>query len=223
MIHCASRTRTGSLHEDNEDRVTTDMDCGTFMVVDGMGGLADAAATAQVIADCFPREVCERVEALSSPDVAREVTGVLAELNKHVRDTARSGPGTTGAAIAFLLVRDGLALVVHLGDSRIYLSRKGRIRCLTKDHSEDGHLTQFVGMPGEVEPGISVHELASGDRILLCTDGLTGSVDDRALGRMLASGGLDRACGRLVDAATDGGAVDDISVVAVEFGVRGLG
>jgi serine/threonine protein phosphatase PrpC len=223
MIQCATRTRSGALHDENQDRVATDVDRGIFIVVDGMGGLADAAATAQVVVDQFPPRLYERVSLLRDPDIAREVTCVLGELNVRVRDTARSGPGTTGAATALVLVRDNLALAVHLGDSRIYLVRKGRIRRLTEDHVEDGHLTQFVGMPGDVAPGVSVHELVAGDRILLCTDGLTGSVDDRALGSMLTSGELDRACGRLVDAATHGGAVDDISVVAVEFGVRGLG
>ncbi|GAB2967244.1 PP2C family protein-serine/threonine phosphatase [Saccharothrix stipae] len=222
MITCAARTRTGRMHDENQDRLVAHPERGTFMVVDGMGGLADAAATAQVVVDLFPREARERVTALRGPDVVRDVTEALAELNERVRDTARTGPGTTGAAIALLLVRDGLALVVHLGDSRVYLARAGRVRRLTEDHSCNGQLTRFVGMPGAVVPGVSVHELAAGDRILLCTDGLTNSVDDHALGAVLTSAvGLDAACARLVDTATGSGAVDDISVIAVEFGARG--
>jgi protein phosphatase len=112
---------------------------------------------------------------------------------------------------------------VHVGDSRIYLARNGKVTLLTEDHTEDGHLTQFMGMPGDVLPGIAVHELAAGDRILLCTDGLTGTVDDRALGSMLTKAGeVDRVCWQLVEAATAGGAVDDVSVVAVEV-LRGHG
>jgi PPM family protein phosphatase len=217
MIQCATRTRTGSLHDDNQDRVAADVERGTFIVVDGMGGLADAAATAQIVVDRFP-QVLSRISALNGPDTAHAVIEFTAELNEHVRDTARSGPDTTGAAIAGLLVRDGLALAVHLGDSRIYLARKGRIVRLTEDHTDDGHLTRFVGMPGDVLPGVSVHELFAGDRILLCTDGLTGTVDDRALGSMLSLGDIDRACRQLLDAAIAGGAVDDVTVVALEWG-----
>ncbi|WP_131785930.1 PP2C family protein-serine/threonine phosphatase [Protofrankia symbiont of Coriaria ruscifolia] len=123
-----------------------------------------------------------------------------------------------------LLVRDGLALLAHLGDSRIYLARDGRLQRLTEDHTRDGQLTRFVGMPGEVVPGVSVLELRAGDRILLCTDGLTGSVDDQALAELLnTTDEVDGACRRLVEAAAAGGAVDDISVIAVEYGVRDAG
>ncbi|RKT55174.1 PP2C family protein-serine/threonine phosphatase [Saccharothrix australiensis] len=219
MIRCATRTRTGRLHDENQDRLVAHPDSGTFLVVDGMGGLADAAATAQAVVDLLPRGACARAAASDGPDATRRVTEVLAELNERVRAGARTGPGTTGAAIALVLVRGGRALVAHLGDSRVYLARDGRVRRLTEDHASDGHLTRFVGMPGAVVPGVSVHELAAGDRVLLCTDGLTNSVDDHALGVLLTSaGGLESACARLVDAAARGGAVDDISVIAVEIG-----
>ncbi|WP_250280884.1 PP2C family protein-serine/threonine phosphatase [Frankia sp. CiP1_Cm_nod2] len=221
MIRYAARTRTGHLHSDNQDRLAADVERGTFIVVDGMGGLAEASATAQAVVEQFPRRVRERVTALHGPDVAQAVTAVAAELNERVRQGARAGPDSTGAAVALLLVRDGLALVVHLGDSRIYLARDGRLRRLTEDHTRGGQLTRFVGMPGEVVPGVSVTELYACDRILLCTDGLTGSVDDRALAELLTTpDGLDGVCGQLVEAATAGGAVDDISVIAIEYDAR---
>jgi serine/threonine protein phosphatase PrpC len=222
MIRCAAQTRAGVLHPENQDRIATDADRGIFVVVDGMGGLADAAATAEVVVSHLPDEINASVDGFHGPEVVDAVTKVLTKLNSHVRETARTGPGTTGAAIAMVLVRDGLALTVHLGDSRIYLARNGKVSLLTEDHTDDGHLTRFMGMPGDVVAGIAVHELGAGDRILLCTDGLTGTVDDRALGSMLSKGELDRVCRRLVEAAAAGGAVDDISVVAVEV-LRGHG
>jgi serine/threonine protein phosphatase PrpC len=223
MIRCATGTRTGRLHDENEDRAGTDLERGTFVVADGIGGLADAAATADAVVHRFPRLVYEQVEALRGPDVEAVVTAIVAELNALVRQAARSGPGTTGAATALLLVRDGLALAVHLGDSRIYLARAGQLHRLTEDHVHDGRLTRFVGMPGEVVPGVSVHEIHPGDRLLLCTDGLTGGVDDEALGALLTGGEVDVVCRRLVDAATEGGAVDDITVITVDYEPRGRG
>ncbi|GAB3875202.1 protein phosphatase 2C domain-containing protein [Kibdelosporangium lantanae] len=216
MIRCAAATRTGVLHDENQDRVATDLASGTFVVVDGMGGLADAAATAQIVVDRFPPLLAD-LGAVTGPDVMRTVTGFTTDLNTQVRATARSGPDTTGAAMAGVLVRDGRALAVHLGDSRIYLGRKGKFVRLTDDHTDEGHLTRFMGMPGDVFPGVSVHELSAGDRILLCTDGLTNSLDDREVSR-LCGGDLHVACERLVEAAVDGGAVDDVTVVLVEWG-----
>ena len=218
MISCAARTRTGPRHEENQDRVATDPGQGTFIVVDGMGGLADAAATAQLVVDQFPRLVRESVPVLAAPDVVDAVGEAAAAVSERVRAGARSGPGTTGAATALLLIRDGAALVVHVGDSRIYLARDGKLERLTEDHAENGQLTRFVGMNGAIVPGVAVRELRSGDRILLCTDGLTGSVDDRALADLLhSSSEVDGACGRLVEAAAAGGAADDVSLIAVDY------
>jgi protein phosphatase len=192
-----------------------------FIVVDGMGGLADAAATAQLVVDQLPSRVCRSVSVLNRPDVAGAVGDAAAEFNERVRSTARCGPGTAGAAAALLLIRDGLALAVHLGDSRIYLARGGRIHRLTDDHSHDGQLTRFIGMAGDAIPGVSVHELDAGDRMLLCTDGLTGCVSDQELAEVLRTvDEVDHVCAQLIDVAAAGGAIDDISLIAVEYGGR---
>ncbi|TVT61215.1 serine/threonine-protein phosphatase [Amycolatopsis rhizosphaerae] len=227
-ISYASGSRAGRLHGENQDRTAADPDHGSFLVADGMGGLADAAATARLIAEVFPRRLAESVAALADPGCAGikgiegitdTVAAAVTELNEQVRATARRGPGTTGAAMASLLVRDRLALAVHLGDSRIYLSRGGRLHRLTEDHREHGQLTRFVGMPGPVEPGVSVHELLDGDRLLLCTDGLTGVVDDAGLAALLAGAGeLPGLCRRLL--AAGDAALDDVSVLVVDIGGR---
>ncbi|WP_131785929.1 hypothetical protein [Protofrankia symbiont of Coriaria ruscifolia] len=110
MIRCAVRTRAGHLHDGNQDRVATDVDRGTFIVADGMGSLADAAATAQAIVDQFPRRVWERVTALRGPDVTRAVTAVAAELNERVRHSAqRTGHHGRGHRIAARPGRSGAA------------------------------------------------------------------------------------------------------------------
>ncbi|WAL64631.1 serine/threonine-protein phosphatase [Amycolatopsis cynarae] len=218
-ISYASESRAGRLHGENQDRTAADPDHGAFLVADGMGGLADAAATARLIAEVFPRRLAESVRALADPGLEEAVAAAVTALNEQVRATARRGPGTTGAAMASLLVRDRLALAVHLGDSRIYLSRGGRLHRLTEDHREHGQLTRFVGMPGPVEPGVSVHELLDGDRLLLCTDGLTGVVDDAGLAALLSGAGeLPGLCRRLL--AAGDAALDDVSVLVVDIGGR---
>ncbi len=216
MIECATLSCAGSLHPDNQDRLLADPERGVFLVVDGMGGLADAAATAETVVSQLSAAMT--AVDVRGPDVRQVVTGVLDKVNAAVRAAARTGPGTTGAAVAMVVVRDGRVLAVHLGDSRIYLARNGKVTRLTEDHTEDGHLTRFLGMGGEVTPGVSLHDLGPGDRILLCTDGLTGTVEDRAIGSMLTrAGDLNRVCRQLVDAATEGGTIDDTSVVALSL------
>nr|WP_240974041.1 protein phosphatase 2C domain-containing protein [Nonomuraea sp. FMUSA5-5] len=204
--------------------MAADPDNGTFIVADGIGGLADAAVTARTVVEQLPRRVRERVHALGDPDVARAVAEAAAQLNEQIRDTARNGPGTTGATTALLLVRGGRALAVNLGDSRIYLARAGRLALLTEDHVREGRLTRFVGMPGEVLPGVSVHELSGGDRLLLCTDGLTRGVGEDELRTVLnGAGGIEGACELLIGSAAASGATDDVTVIAVQYGVRGPG
>lgn len=195
MIVYAVRTDAECVHDENQDRVRAEPCRGTFVVADGMGGLAD-------------------------PDGARSVTGAMVELNEQVRRTALCGPGTTGAATALLLVRGRAALAVHLGDSRIYHARSGRVARLTHDHALGGGLlTRFVGMGGAVVPGVSRHELRPRDRLRLCTDGLTSGVEDTALGELLSGArNVHRASSALIDAARAGGATDDVSVIAVECG-----
>ncbi|MCU1685292.1 MAG: phosphoprotein phosphatase [Amycolatopsis sp.] len=217
MIEYSTASQTGRLHRENQDRVVADAVRGIFLVVDGIGGLADAAATAKLVAAELRDLVHVHVPMLAEPGVADVVTGLVAELNERVRAAARSGPDTTGAAFALLVIRDGLALAVHLGDSRIYRARRGRFARLTEDHVLDGRLTRFVGMPGEVVPGISLHVLEPGDRFLLCTDGLVANVDEGLLGDALSTWTeVDVVCEGLVGHA--GEAVDDVSAVTLQYG-----
>ncbi|MFD9948143.1 PP2C family protein-serine/threonine phosphatase [Nonomuraea sp. NPDC059023] len=224
MIRYAMRTQAGTRHGENQDVAAVDQASGTFIVADGIGGMADAAATARTVVERLPRRVHDQVTAIRAPGVTRVVTEVAATLNEGVRRAARCGPGTTGATAALLVVRSGAALAVHLGDSRIYLARDGHVDRLTEDHIHEGRLTRFLGMPGQVVPGVSVHELKAGDRLLLCTDGLTGSVDDEALRTILCEAdGLEGMCEHLIRSAVASGSTDDVSVIAVEYGGRGDG
>lgn len=215
MIRCAARTDAGSHHADNQDRMLADARAGWFVVADGIGGMADAGATAQIVVDELPARVLARIRA--HEDVGRAVLAATAEVNNRVRATARHGPGTTGSTAALLIVQGGSAVVVHLGDSRIYLARYGRLARLTVDHAlPSGELTRFVGMPGSAEPDASLHAVLPGDRLLLCTDGLVGALDDEHVCRLLGSARLDAACRELVSAARAAGAVDDVTVIVVE-------
>lgn len=139
-----------------------------------------------------------------------------------------------GSTVVCALVRGNKALVAHLGDSRAYLLRAGRLKQLTRDHTlvevllhsgeitleeaathpARGRLTRAVGMAGEALPQTRLFELRPGDLVMLSTDGLTGMVNDGQILSILTQPlSLDLRCQRLIDAANAAGREDNITVV----------
>jgi protein phosphatase len=106
--------------------------------------------------------------------------------------------------------------VAHVGDSRCYLVRDNAAAQLTHDHNQNGYLTQALGIPRPIAPELIVVDIRAGDRLLLCTDGLSGLVPQTAIGELAAAGTLPDACDRLVDAALNAGGYDNVTVALVE-------
>src|SRR5207245_5020600 len=124
----------------------------------------------------------------------------------------------------------------HVGDSRIYLIRSGRILQLTRDDSLANSvwadadaagagtvmkhvLTKALGARAEVEFDVAEHDLRAGDMVLLCSDGLTNMVDDRSILEVVtaSAGDLERACDALVAGANANGGRDNISVILLRY------
>jgi protein phosphatase len=154
-----------------------------------------------------------------------------AMLNAIRDDLSLQGMGTT---VAGLLVRDGIAAVAHVGDSRVYRLRGSEMRLLTRDHTwvneqvmagfltEDqarthplrNVVTRALGGEAEVAVDVSEVELRKGDLYLICSDGLTTMLTDPEIKSRLASGKpLDEICRSLITAANERGGVDNITVV----------
>lgn len=138
----------------------------------------------------------------------------LEALHAVVKVRARGGL-TTGTVLA---IQGRRWFAAHVGDSRLYELRSGRLRQVTRDHSfTSGVLLQALGQAGgalEVDAYSGV--LGGEDRLLLCTDGLSGVVRADALQRVLAGCGVSDACESLVDLAVEGGGPDNVSVVVAE-------
>jgi protein phosphatase len=154
-----------------------------------------------------------------------------AMLNAIRDDLSLQGMGTT---VAGLLVRDGIAAVAHVGDSRVYRLRGAEMRLLTRDHTwvneqvmagfltEDqarthplrNVVTRALGGEAEVAVDVSEVELRKGDLYLICSDGLTTMLTDAEIKSRLSSGKpLDEICRSLITAANERGGVDNITVV----------
>jgi protein phosphatase len=150
------------------------------------------------------------------------------------------GMATTASAV-LLSENDSGAIVAaigHVGDSRVYLCRAGSLRQLTDDHSWVGeqmragvlsdddarrHPWRNVvtrAISGGADPDVDVVEmpLDADDRLLLCSDGLSGVIGDDAIARLACAGGIDAACEALIAAANETGGPDNITVVLIQIG-----
>ena len=167
-------------------------------------------------------------------ETVQQVGSLLIERGR--RDSALRGMGST-MTCARSYGRD--LMVVHVGDSRAYLLRGGRLERLTKDHTyaqmlvDTGQLSPdevtgsglrhmllnaLGGNITEVEVDVDLVRLEDGDRLLLCSDGLTDCVEDETIATTLASGEPNDICQRLVQLALDGGGRDNITVIVATFG-----
>jgi protein phosphatase len=230
----ASRSDVGRVRQQNEDAVLpqpgSDGDGDTLLaaVADGMGGAAGgevASATAIATAAAVGGEMALRIEAAN-----------LAVIEAAQQRPRLRGMGTTLTIGIFQ--PDGTVQVGHVGDSRAYLLRGGLLTQITTDHSfvnemmasgrmtaeeAEEHpyrsvLTRAVGLEAGVEVEIANIDLEAGDRILICSDGLTAMLSDDAITTHLAGAAPGAAAEAMIAAANDAGGVDNISVVVVEAG-----
>ena len=238
MLYAALSDR-GRIRDNNEDSYHADGRI--FIVADGMGGhRAGEVASSSAITAFVRFEAKNR----ALPPLKRIHAGILAA-NDELHQMAQGDPGLEGMGTTFtcILVEEGLFLG-HVGDSRAYLWSQGRLRCLTRDHSlvekmvREGYITPIearfhpqrniilraLGVAEELQVDLDSPEAAAGDRILICSDGLSGPVDDRAMEIILAShAGLEECCRARVDAANDRGGQDNITVILTQVAGGDLG
>jgi protein phosphatase len=159
-------------------------------------------------------------------------------------DQSKKGMGTTVVAVRLDSATEGGVhhmAACHAGDSRAYLWRNGKLRRLTQDHNLLAELeaqlgrpptrqeeeefpyrnviTKAVGLKESLDPEVRRGSVMAGDVVLLCSDGLTGMVDDDVVAGVLARGDtLQAQAGQLVQCALDGGGKDNVTVVLGRIG-----
>ena len=248
-IDAYARTDTGPVRDSNEDAFLVDLDNGIFVIADGMGGHAAgevasamAVETAHAILigaeDPDETRLVRDVEAIDSADVLRErLRYAMNQASVTIRRESEGRPETKGmgTTLVVAMIEGDQAHLAHVGDSRAYLWREGRLVRLTRDHTvvqqeiDAGRLTpelarlvphkhiltQSVGYHGPVEPDTTTRWLEKGDVFLLCTDGLTDPLDDDAIAKIVGSTPLETLPDVLVDAALAGGGEDNITVLVI--------
>lgn len=229
---CAGLSDVGRERDHNEDSYTVEEGLGLFVVADGMGGhqageVASALTIATVVEFMQEHPGGDRVSTLAEA-VRHANARVIQEGAKNRR---RKGMGSTFVAV----VRDGEHVgIVHVGDSRCYRFRGGNLERMTRDHSlieelagddpvahaalggYSNVITRAIGTAPDTEPEVRREKLTPGDLFLLCSDGLSGVVNDGQIARILArDNDLQDRCVELIQAANDGGGPDNISTVLV--------
>jgi serine/threonine protein phosphatase PrpC len=211
-----------------------------FAVCDGMGGAAAGEVASQMAVDTIFEVMDEGGTPRDRDEFARRLVRAVEEAGSRIfaaakMDRTRRGMGTT-ATVAGLV--DATLFVGQVGDSRAYVLRGDRIALITKDQSlvnqliEAGQLTeeeaeafehsniilQALGTTEEVTVDLTFLELRRGDRLLLCSDGLSGLVHAEMMKEVLSGAErLPDAAERLIAMANAGGGHDNITVVLVEF------
>ena len=228
-------TDAGKVRQNNEDAllVGDGKDETLFVVADGIGGF-EAGEVASSLA----------VEVLRDLQPDEPFDAAIGEANRRIVAAGRgdeklSGMGTTVVAIRFGgTQREPVAEVAHVGDSRAYLMRGGDMRPITEDHSlvaelvrsgdltrdqaaehpQKNLITRALGADEEVDVDTAVLPVEAGDRILLCSDGLSDMVPEGGISLILAESPEDpeKAARGLVSAALDAGGNDNITVVVVD-------
>jgi serine/threonine protein phosphatase PrpC len=210
------RSEIGHVRRRNEDALLVQPESGVFAVADGMGGHpAGDVASAVAIASLE-----DALRGFDGSDPGAAVGDALelahgAVLAAAEEEPARHGMGST---VVVALVTSDEAWVGHVGDSRCYLFASGEgLRPVTEDHGAGGYLTQALGLERGIKPDVARVPLAAGDRLLLCTDGLTNMVDDARIAAILGDvDGAQSACDALTAAALDAGGVDNVTSVVID-------
>lgn len=237
-------TDTGKVRDHNEDAFAIDKEQGFFIVSDGMGGHQAGEMASTMVVKAVPLQLATFLGDPSSVDETLMVAALhqaIGDLSRQIYERAlqTSALRGMGATVAACLVRNKTAAIAHMGDSRVYLMRSAVLERLTEDHSLVGMLlklgqitkrqaknhparhtlSRYIGMEADVGPEVQLLDLEIRDRLLLCSDGLTNMVTDRAIAEILwAEPDLNVACGKLVQAANDAGGEDNITALIVQYG-----
>jgi protein phosphatase len=233
-------TDTGRARSNNEDSVTVDDAHALAVLADGMGGynageIASGMATGFIRSE-MGRWLHEVGGSATDPEVRRAMDICVDNANRAIFNAANANPqyAGMGTTLVVAVFRGTRVLVGHVGDSRAYRLRGGRLMQMTRDHSllqeqidaglitaeqasfssNKNLVTRAVGVEDTVLLEIHQHEVHPGDLYLLCSDGLSDMLDDETLSQLLQGyDSLEQAGAALIAAANDAGGKDNIAVV----------
>jgi serine/threonine protein phosphatase PrpC len=236
ILRAAACSDVGLRRRGNEDRYALAPDLGLYLVADGMGGHSAGQVASELAADGCLRAIQALRGAGATP--TEKLRAAVAAANRAIYQAAQDHPeyAGMGTTLVAFLAEAGRAALAHVGDSRAYLVRGGRIRQLTDDHSIVGELlrrheisendarehphrhvlTRALGVREAVEPDLAELTPEVHDVFVLCSDGLTTHVEDHEIAKEVAETvDVEESCESLVELANRRGGEDNTTVVVV--------
>ncbi|MEW6256054.1 MAG: protein phosphatase 2C domain-containing protein [Pseudomonadota bacterium] len=223
QAHATAATRTGPLHAQNEDAFASLNACSLYVVADGVGGLAEGAVASRVVVEMLQRVVDPGASFDLRVQQAREA---IARANTALFEAGREADNAMGTTVVLTLIAADCALCLWAGDSRAYLARGGALHRITSDHAvfarvaEDlpprSMITRAVGPDESVDLDCVVFDLAAGDSLLLCSDGVCGAIPENRLELLLTDPDADAE--DVVAEAVAWGTRDDATALVIRIG-----
>ena len=234
LFQTGAASHVGKVRVRNEDSYLTRPEAGIWAVADGMGGHEDG--------DLASRTVIEALNSIAAPNSAKGLLSLcensIFQANTRLREISRQRGGIIiGTTLTVLLAFDGYFASLWCGDSRIYMVREGKIRQISRDHTEvqelltngvitadqaetwpgSNAITRAIGVIDLPELEVTSGPLNAGDVFVLCTDGLTRHVKDDEILRCIDANISQQACDRLIVLTLERGAFDNVTVIVVRY------
>ncbi len=235
----ASVTHQGNIRSQNEDNYFAAPEQGLWLVADGMGGHKNGMLASGIVV-----ETAKTVgRPASAPDLMARFNDRIYRANSELVDIAKKDGGVIGATVAALLAYAGHFACVWSGDSRVYLVRAGTITQISHDHTEVQEMmdkgllspaearnwprrnvvTRAVGVFDEPKLDSVQGKIEPGDVFVLCSDGLTGHVQDSEILDLAGANEPQGACDALIQLTLERGAKDNVTVIVVACRPAGPG
>jgi len=233
VLAVASQTDVGTEREHNEDRCGHLLEAGDramLVVADGVSSAEAGETAAQTAVDAMLRTFAEQPPGTPTP---KRLFRAAQQANIEVYDLATVVPELRGmtTTLTAVAVDRGDLVGAHVGDSRLYLAREGRLTQLTKDHTVAGEksrlglmskdrarshpdrsvLTRSLGRELIVPMDRLSNRLYGGDALLVCSDGMYNTLDEAEMAPLVATGTPEEACRALIESANQRGTLDNLS------------
>ncbi len=230
------RSDVGKVRSNNEDTYFAADRDGVFLVADGMGGHKAGEVASGLTRDVLGAKLAKLD---NGANIEASIRDAFLAANESVRNTASTNTDQQGmgCTCVLLMLREQNFFIAHVGDSRVYLFRKGQLKQVTRDHSyveelfirglineeeKKGHpyrnqITRYIGCSAKLEVDITSGPVWNDDVFLLCSDGLTEEVGDKRIQEIFEQNtDPEASANRLIEEALANGGRDNVSVIVVQ-------
>jgi len=238
----AGQTDTGLIRKKNEDSLGLFPEQGLFFVADGVGGMPAGGIASMLVSEVLPSLLEKRLKksaTLSHSEIILHLKQAVIDLSDRISTQSQKHPDYAGMSSTLVLVlfANEHLFIAHIGDSRAYILKDETLHQMTNDHTLVRHLlqtkvisqqaashhpgknqlVQYVGMTMTPNPDVICVPRIPGEKVLLCTDGLTEMLSKQEITQFLKKNSSPQTmCKALIRAANLAGGKDNISVVIVE-------